>query len=344
MSRILLLLMVAALVATAPVSAQGQDQSGDERAGTAAAAYLLVPTTARTASLANGLTGGLNNLTGVEAVLSNPAGLAVNDGTSALFSRSNYVADIGINYFGVAQQFGNNSVALSIMNWDFGEIPLTTAASSDPTSLTFDASTLVFGLSFARQLTDRIAAGVTFKTISESIDDINGNAIAFDAGMTYVVGESGLRFGVSLRNFGSKMNYGGNGLSQFVSLDPNDQTGFPVTVDADAFELPSMLNFGATYTREFAGDLSVSAMGNFRSNAYEQPEFAGGLELSFQNLAYARAGANIRPDMDTEAYEFWSVGAGLNLDVSGTAVGIDYAYRSMEFFGGINMFTAALSL
>ena len=81
---------------------------GDDRAGTAAMEELLVPVTARTVALGASLTSGLDNLSGVEAVQSNPAALTTNNGTSALFSRTEYVADIGINYVGIAQSFGSN--------------------------------------------------------------------------------------------------------------------------------------------------------------------------------------------------------------------------------------------
>lgn len=341
MLRNLTLLALAALV-SAPAMAQSQDVPGDERAGTAGAQYLLVPTTARTAALGNSLTGGLADLSGIEAVQSNPAALMTNEGTNAQFSRMEYVADIGINTFGVAQRFGNNNVALSVTNWDIGDIPRTDAGSSDPSSLTYNAGFTIVGASYARSFTDRISAGVTVKLASEQIDDMNGGAVAFDAGMTYTVGESGLRFGVSLKNFGTKVSYGGNGLRQFVNLDPNDETGFPTLVDAESYELPSLLNFGASYTQSFAGDLSVAAMGNFRSNSYDQPEFAGGLEVGYANLIHARAGVNIVPEPDQTAWEMWSVGAGLNVPVSNSAIGVDYTYRQMEFFNEVHMFSVGL--
>lgn len=338
------LLLLAALVASAPAMAQGRDVPGDERAGTASAQFLLVPTTARTTSLANGLTGGLNSLSGLEGLQSNPAALMANSGTEAMFSYINFVADIGVNTFGVAQGFGNSGVALFVTSWDLGEIPLTTAASPDPTSVVYDASTFVLGASYARRFTDRISGGVTAKAIGETIDDINGSAVAFDAGVTYTVGESGLQFGVSLRNFGTKMSYSGNGLGRSNPVNGSGGTGaFPIQVDVDSYELPSLLNFGATYTRQFAGDVSVTTLGNFRSNAYDQPEFAGGLELGYGDLIYARAGVNILPDQDVSETEFWSLGAGVNVPVSNSGLAVDYAYRSMGDLGNVNLITASLN-
>ena len=334
MNRILLILALF-VGATAPAMGQGQDVAGDERAGTAGAEILRLPVTARTASLGNGLTGGVQSLSGIESLQSNPAALMSNLGTEALFGYTGYVADIGVNYFGVAQSFGASNIALSVLASDYGDIPLTDAASSDPTSLTYDASTIVFGVSYARRFTDRIAAGVTAKGVSETIDDVNGSAVAFDAGMTYTVGESGLQFGVSLRNFGTKMTYSGNGLTLGGS-------GVPANVAADSYELPSLLNFGASYTRAFAGDVTATALGNFRSNGYDQDEFAGGLELGYADLLYVRGGANIVPDSDVVASEFWSVGAGVNVPVSNSHISVDYAFRSMGDLGDVNYITASI--
>lgn len=341
MNRIIALALLATLL---PVLVSAQDVAGEEAAGTAAAQYLLLPMTARTAALGSALTGGIHNLSGVEALQANPAALMVNGGTNALFSRTEYVADIGINYFGFAQRLGSSNIALTITSWDFGDIPLTTAENPDPSSLTWNAATIIVSGTYARQFTDRIAAGLTVKALTESIDDVNGSALAFDAGMTYVVGESGLRLGVALKNFGSRMNYDGNGLNQSVIIDDNDQTGFPTTLDADSFELPSLLTFGVTYSRTFSGDVTLSAMGNFRSNSYEQDEFSGGLELGYSDMIFVRGGVQLLPDMDLTFYNGWNVGGGLNLDLGGTAIGADYAYRSTDFFDGVHMFTVGLTL
>ena len=341
MNRTLLILAFLVGALAAPTQAQTREVDGDERAGTAGASFLLVPTTARTTSLGNGLTGGVRSLSGVEALQSNPAALMGNSGTEALFSYNNYVADVGVNYFGVAQSFGTSNIALTVTSWDFGQLFETSAEFSDTSELTFDASAVVVGASYARAFTDRISAGVTVKAVNETIDNINGSAVAFDAGMTYTVGESGLQFGVSLRNFGTKMSYSGNGLSQSVQFDPNGGT-FPVALEADSYELPSLLNFGATYSREFAGDVTASVLGNFRSNAYDQAEFAGGLELGYADLVYARGGVNVLPEQDRNEFALWSVGAGVNVPVSNSSLSVDYAYRSMGDLGETNLITAKI--
>ncbi|MDX1418508.1 MAG: PorV/PorQ family protein [Rubricoccaceae bacterium] len=319
---------------------------GDDRAGTAAMEELLVPITPRTVALGSALTSGLSTISGVEALQSNPAALMVNPTTNAMFSRTEYLADIGINYFGIAQNFGSNNIALTISNWDYGDIPLQTENDPEITAgLTYDASTTVVGLSYARQFTDRIAAGITAKALNRSIFTVNSTGVAFDAGMTYVVGETGLRFGVSLKNFGPQMGFDGLGLDDSADSDgPSGDFDVPVQIRDLESELPSLLNFGAAYTRQFAGDLSASVMANFRSNAYDLDQYAAGVELGYMDLIYARAGVNLTADTDMSAWEVWNVGAGLNLDMVGNGLAIDYAYRPSDVFGGVNVFSVGFTL
>jgi len=318
---------------------------GDDRAGTAAMEELLVPVTPRTIALGNALTSGLSNVNALEAVQSNPAALVVGAGTSAIFSRTEYWADIGVNYFGVGQRFGTNSVGLTLTAWDYGDIFRQTEASPEiDSSSTWTASSFVVGASFARQFTDRIAAGVTLKGLGRTIDDVNSSGIAFDAGMTYVVGESGLRFGVSLKNFGSSMSFSGDGLQQGIGQQgPSGSGTIGGEIDDLASELPSSLNFGAAYTRALAGDLSLTALANFRSNAYDLDNYAAGVEFGYQNMFYVRGGLDMQT-VDVTAWDMWNVGAGLNLDLSGTRAQLDYAFRPSDVFGGVHVFSVGLGL
>ena len=341
------MLLQVVLVASLMWVSANDVQAGDKkRRGTAGAQQLLVPLTARNASLGETTTSGLSNLNGLEAIYSNPAGLALNTGTSALFSRMEYVADIGVNYFGVAQKLGNNHLAFTVSSWDFGNIPLQTETSPEITDVTFDASFVTAALSYARQFTDRIAAGLTVKAVSESIDDVSGSAVAFDAGMTYVVGESGLRLGVSLKNVGSNLTYSGAGLVRQVKLPGQapSATNNAVAIESEGVVLPSLLNFGAAYTRQIGEGAVVTVLGNFRSNSFDQDQYSGGLEVGLFEVLYLRGGFEVTPDQDLTFFSGGNFGAGLNLDLAGTQLSLDYAFRSTDFFDDVQMFTVSVTL
>lgn len=323
----------------------GFAQSNTEsEAGTTGSMHLLVPVTARTVGMGNTLASGLKGANAIEQIFSNPAGLAANTGTTALFSRMNYVADIGVNHVGVAQSFGTSSAALTFTNWNFGDIPLQTELSPDPNSVTYTAGYTTLGLSFARQVTDRIAAGVTAKVVNERIDDMSQTTVAFDGGMTYIVGESGLRFGVSLQNFGPKSAFTGTGLNRY-SRNPSAPGNAAQTnylLEAEAFPLPSTLSFGAAYTKSLAGDINATLAGSFKSTGLGPDAFGGGVELGFKNLFFVRGGYQLYSAQDASMYTGLNAGAGLNLNLSGLELSIDYAYRQVEYFSAPQLLTVGV--
>lgn len=317
--------------------------------GTTGAMHLLVPTTARTIGLGTSLTSGLKNMNALEALNANPAGLASNSGTSALFSRVNYVADIGINSFGVAQNFGQTSGALTFSSWDYGDIPRQTEDVPEISEgLNFGATSTTIGVSLARQLTDRIAAGFTVKLANEKIDDMSSSRVAIDGGMSYQVGESGLRFGVALQNFGPKASFGGEGLNRFskIANQPTNAAQTNFSLKGEEFELPSALSFGAAYTKTLAGDINATLAGNFRSLGLGPDNFTGGLELGYKNLFYVRGGyvMDAAGGNDANMFSGLSYGAGLNLNLGGSQLSVDYAYRATNYFTAPQVITVGVKL
>ena len=346
MMSLLLMALYAAPAWAQGVGGEGSNAPDQNRVGTAGAVELLVPLTARYVSLGNSTTSGLSDMNGLEALYANPAGLAANTGTTALFSRMEYVADIGVNYFGVGQRFGNNNLAFAISAWDFGDIPKQTETAPEISDITFDVSFITAGLTYARQLTDRIAAGATLKMVNESIDDVSATGVVVDAGKTYVVGETGLRLGVSLKNIGNEMKFSGTGLTRQVQLpgQPGNATNNAVNIEAEGLEFPTLLNFGAAYSRPLGAGAVVTVLGNFRSNSFDQDQCSGGVELGFQNLIYVRGGFEITQDQDLTFYKGYSFGAGLNVDLSGTRLTIDYAMVPTDFFDNVQFITASVTL
>ena len=318
----------------------------NERLGTSALGELTVPVTPRSISLGSTLTGGMNGVSGVEALIENPASAMLNPSTNLMFSRMSYVADVGVNYLGVAQRFGSNNIALTVTNWDYGDISRTTVEDPeiDPNN-TWSSSVIVVGLTYARQLTDRIGAGLTVKGLSQSIDNMGARSVAIDAGMNYVVGESGLRFGVSLRNFGPQFSFTGIGLQDPLgTAGPAGDYELPGEVRDVRSELPSMLNFGATYERAFSANVTATVLANFRSNSYDVNQYAAGLELGLQEMLFLRGGWDMASDPDLTHWEGWNVGGGLSLPLGSSRLTVDFAYRPSKVFDNVNIFAASFTL
>jgi len=82
------------------------------RKGTTGAEQVLIPVGARGIA-----TGGafLANITGLESIFYNPAGLDIYPQTEAMFSYVNYLADINISYFSLGTFLGDiGSIGLDL--------------------------------------------------------------------------------------------------------------------------------------------------------------------------------------------------------------------------------------
>ncbi len=326
----------------------GTDKPDQNRVGTVGAVELLIPVTARYVSLGATTTGGLPNMNGLEALYANPAGLTHNTGSTALFSRMNYlVDDIGVSYFGFGQRIGNdNHLALTVSSWNLGDIPRQSESAPEKSEVTFNVAFVSVGFTYARVLTDRISAGGTIKVVNESIDDVSASGVVFDAGMTYVVGETGLRFGVAVKNIGNELKYEGTGLTRRVQLptQAGNASVNAVNIESEAMEYPALLNFGMAYSRQLAGSASLTILGNFRSNSFEQDQFSSGVELGLRDILFVRGGYEYVGNSEVSVWKGYTFGAGLNVDISGTQVSIDYAMAPTDYFNDVQFLTVSATL
>jgi hypothetical protein len=126
--------------------------AGDQtRKGTSGADQVLIPVGARSIA-----TGGafISTISGVEAIYYNPAGLDVMNGSEAMFSFMNYIADINVSYVAIGAQLGDlGSLALDYKTIDFGDIPITTVDNPDGTGQSYSPSYLIVGLTYSKVLT-----------------------------------------------------------------------------------------------------------------------------------------------------------------------------------------------
>jgi hypothetical protein len=157
--------------------------ANDNQFGTAGAQELRIPMGARNIAMAGA---GIAGVTGVDAVYWNPAGLSSLQSTQASLSRLNYLLDVDVNTGAVATQLGSMGVmAFSIKVLSVGDIPVTTEQNPEGTGEFFAPSMAVVGLTYARQLTDRVSFGATGMFINEDIHRVRASGVAFDFGFLY---------------------------------------------------------------------------------------------------------------------------------------------------------------
>ena len=345
------LIVITCLCFSTPMEAGNPDRQGE-----AGAYELLMNPWARSAGLHTMTT---SMIRGVEALRLNPAGLSrITGKTEVLIGHSRYLepTDIKMNAFGIGQKVGENGTfGISLMSLDIGEIEVTTTDQPEGTGATFSPNFFHLGLSYAHLFENKISVGITFRAISESISDVSAFGFALDAGVQYVTGpKDNFKFGISLRNIGSRMSFGGQGLS-FPTNNPDGTLSYDITVSQRSaeFELPSMLNIGMSYDFNLDADNRFTIVGNFTANSFSRDQLGGGVEYSLKDMFMIRAAYKVETglsaDRDFEQSVYSGLSAGITLEVptkkgSDNRFGIDYAYRATQPFSGTHNISVRLSL
>ena len=319
--------------------------AGDKaRIGTAAGVQVQQPVSARDLAM-----GGANIVytSGVDALYWNPAGLSeMPSGFMGTFTRNTIFNDINVNYIGLGVDMGSAGViGFDIKAFDFGEVPLTTIQDMDGSSgATFSPTWSTMGLTYANKLTNSIHVGVKAKMIYESIPRVSGTAFAFDLGIQYknIGGLEGFSFGVLLKNIGANMRYEGSGLTQKVTTQDGIVKYYNVEASSD--QLPAFLQIGLAYKTTVAEKNDIIITGLFQNNNVEYDAMKFGAEYSWNNMLALRAGYVYTMDV-IEGFDplyTFTLGAGVNFDLGGVILGLDYAFRDSKWFDSNNMFTLKL--
>jgi len=183
--------------------------------------------------------------------------------------------------------------------------------------------------------------------ISESLPDLSAFGFAIDAGVQYVAGEKdNFKFGIALRNVGTPMRFGGQGLS-FQTPNPDGNVNYPLTVDQRAakFELPSVLNLGTSYDFLIGTRHRLTILGNFTANSFSRDQIGGGGEYAFNEMFMVRAGYKYEVGVtDADKSIYTGLAAGVTIEVptkkaSSGRFGVDYAYSATDPFSGTHNFS-----
>jgi len=201
-----------------------------------------------------------------------------------------------------------------------------------------------------KHFSNSIYGGLTLRIIDESISNVSAGGLAVDAGIQYVTGNNeakdNIHFGIALRNVGTPLQFGGDGLSTRVNA-PNTNNVYQLTVEqrTEGFEMPSLLNIGFAYDLELVKDHELSIAGNFTSNSFTNDQFTAGLQYGFKEIFMLRGGFTYEDNLFDDALRttvYSGLSAGLTVDLplgsGGKKFGIDYSYRSTQPWDGIHSF------
>ncbi|GJM29812.1 MAG: hypothetical protein DHS20C17_24470 [Cyclobacteriaceae bacterium] len=354
MNKIFYLFLTLSLLCTAAITVEA---GNPDRQGEAGAYELLMIPYAKMAGLHAMNT---SFVTGVEAMRLNVAGLSRVNKTEVEVGYARYLqgTDINMNAFGFAQKVGNGAFGFSLMALDFGDIPVTTTEQPEGTGATYSPNFFNLALSYAVTFENKVSVGITLRGISESTSNVSAFGFALDAGVQYVSGEhDNFKFGISLRNVGSRMTFNGEGLG---TRGPSPTGAYELTFEqrTAGFELPSMLNIGTSYDILFGAN-RVTLLGNFTSNSFSRDQVGGGLEYALNEIFMLRAGYKYEFQSNSDVIQesiYTGLAGGLTVQVPlkkkselkegdyMPTLGIDYAYRETRLWDGTHNISVRISL
>jgi len=323
-----------------------------QRRGTAGAQELLIPV----GSVGTALGGAnLANVSGIEAIFWNPAGLAASTGSAELmFSHLSYIADIDVNYVaGNYNAGGFGALGFSIKTIGIGDIAVTTNDSPDGTGEMFSPTFLTLGLTYSRAMTDKIHFGTNLKLITESMLGESANGMAFDFGLQYDTG-MGVKGGIALKNIGPNLKFDGTDTEVFTKdqSDRPDAEGENLRIPLASFDLPTTFEIGLSYQIKMNESNNLTVMGTFMNDNNALDEYRVAAEYNFNNLIFLRGSYQFGYDADEDQfrmadadYFLWgpSFGAGINLKLgTNVELKLDYAYRIAELFNDNQWFTVRI--
>lgn len=348
------------IFATAALIGSGVQAGNPERAGQAGATQLLINSWARSGGM-NGIN--IGSSYGIESIITNPAGLATTRRTELVFSHTRWLVgtDIGVNSFGFSQALKKAGViGIYVSAMDLGDFIRTTEDNPDGNLGTFSPTFMNMGVSYAKKFTDHIYVGTTIKLVTESVFNATANGLAFDAGVQYrtnigkkdSVHVDKLKLGIALRNIGTTMRFGGDGLSFRTNRNEN-YTSLSSRPTAE-YEMPSVLAMGVSYDIYGGMDHRFTVLGSFISNTFTHDQIGGGIEYCFKNIFYVRYSflyeENIL-DEDKRMTCFTGHGLGATVEIpfksgknSVSHFGLDYSYRSTNPFYGVHCIGARIDL
>ena len=340
MRKFILCLLALLLISYSPIIAQGVTKKG-----TTAASFLGIDVGPRAVGMGSAYVSVANDVT---AMYWNPAGISQIDNFRADFSNTKWIADLSFNYAGIVfpmegiGNFGLNATFLTM-----GQIERTTIENPEGTGEMFDAASYAFGICFARNLTDQFSIGFNVKYINERLYHVSANGFAADIGARFDTGLEGLIIGMSISNYGTKMQLDGRDLNFQTDVAPNisgnNQT-IGAQLQTDQYELPLLFRVGVSMdVLKGLGhsNLILSADALHPNDDREYIDVGG--EYDFYDIFSLRGGYKGLFAKDSE--QGISLGGGVHYTVLESAtIYFDYSYIDFGRFSAVHMFSVGFGL
>ncbi len=324
-----------------PVAAQ-QFIKDVSKVGTTAAPFLSIEVGARAIGMGGGFVALANDAT---ALYWNPAGLAKMPRGEVTLNHTEWLAGIQYDFAGVALPLGSiGTVGLSFTSLTMGDMLVRTVAYPEGTGEKFSASDFAIGTSYAKSLTDRFSIGFTAKYVNQKIWHMQASSIALDIGTLFRTQFKDMTLGMSISNFGNKMQLLGSDAQVPIDIAPEKEgnnSKIVGTMKTDKWSLPLIFRFGVAMNvirnYNFRWTVAMDAM-----HPNDNTEYINvGTEYSLKEMVFLRAGYKNLFMNDSE--EGLTLGGGLAYTLVGNIrLKVDYAYADFGLLDDVQRFSLAL--
>lgn len=312
--------------------------------GTTAAGFLEIGVGAVSSGMGGAFVSIANDAT---ALHWNSAGISNNNKYEAIVVHTDWIAETKFDFAGIVLPLGNfGTIGFSFTSLSMDDMKVTTVQKPDGTGEFFSAGDLSFGLSYARNLTERFSIGFTAKYIQQTIWHMSSSAFAIDAGTLFKTDLlGGMVIGAAISNFGTPMTLDGRDTRYFIRVDENklgSNERIPTNIEMDEWELPLSFQIGlSTYAiNQATYKLLIAADALVPNNDYQS--LNTGAELSIFDVIKLRGGYNSLFLEDAEGGLSFGLGLSSQMLLSLAIVNFDYSFRD---FGRLqNVHTFSLSI
>lgn len=311
--------------------------------GTTAAPFLNISQGARATSMGSAFVAIADD---PSTIYWNAAGLARLENNGVIFDHTQWIADVKYNFLAGALNLGDfGTLGVSFITSDMDEMNVTTVDAPGGTGETFSVSDVAFSIAWAVNLTDNFSIGFNPKIISQTIWKMSATAFAVDMGVLYNTPFQGITLGMSITNFGTKMEMQGQNSIILVDLDEenggnNDK--IPSNLQMDAWDLPLGFKVGVSYTPIISDvhKVIMAVEASHPNDNYESVNLGG--EYTYDNMFSIRGGYKSLFLDDSE--ESFSIGAGFRQNLVGNInIRFDYSYTDFGRLVDVQKFSLGIN-
>lgn len=317
-------------------------KSNVSKKGTTAAPFLTIGQGARALSMGGAFVAVADD---PSALYWNPAGITDVNGNSVFVDHTLWFADIQYNYLASTFKVGDiGTVGFSFTASNIEEMRVTTTDNPEGNGETFSVSDIAFSLGYAMKLTDHFSIGFNPKFVYQKIWKMSASAIAIDIGVKYITPFDGAVLGMSISNFGTKMQMQGTSASVNHDLDPTTSGNngkIPANLATDEWTLPLNFKVGVAY-KVFSDDmnkLTLAVDASHPNDNYESIDLGG--EYVFNDFLAIRGGYKSMFLVDSE--EGMTLGIGVKQALVGNVqLAFDYAFQDFGILKNAQKFTVEI--